>query len=325
MRTTVPEPAAGQVLVRNLVLSLDAGMRLRMSDVGVPLPLYTVGAVMDGDAVGEVVRSASVDLAVGDLVHHGLGWREYAVADAARFRRIDDTAFPTVSAHLASYLTAWVGVVDVARMAPGDTVFVSGAAGSVGGLAGQIARLKGAGRVVGSVGSPAKAAHVTGRLGFDAAFDHHDGRHADRLREVAPDGVDVYFDNTGGAQLEAAIEVMNPHGRIALCGALAAQNGGTGAAGPSNLILAIGKRLTMRGFLTSDHLDRAKQAHTDVAGWLRDGSLTLDQTIVDGLENAPQAFIDMLGGAYTGKVVVRLPKQTRQATVVRGGGGGANR
>ncbi|WP_250282707.1 MULTISPECIES: NADP-dependent oxidoreductase [unclassified Frankia] len=308
VRTTVPPPSAGQVLVRNLFLSLDAGARLRMSDVGVPIPLYAVGAVMDGDAVGEVVLSASPDLAVGDLVHHGMGWREYAVADAARFRRVDGRVFPTLSAHLAPYLTAWAGLVDVAGLTAGDTVFVSGAAGAVGGLAGQIARLKGAGRVVGSAGSPAKAAHLVEELGFDAAFDHHDGQLADRLRQAAPGGVDVYFDNTGGPQLEAAIEVMNPHGRIALCGALASQNGGAGAAGPSNLVLAIAKRLRLRGFLTSDHLSRTDQARAEVAEWLRQGRLHLDETVVDSLENAPRAFVDMLGGAYTGKVVVRLSR-----------------
>lgn len=304
----VPEPAAGQVLVRNRFLSLDAGMRIRMSDVGVPVPLYALSAAMDGDALGTVVYSASPDLAAGDLVRHNLGWREYAVADAAQCHRIDPGAFPVLSAQLASHLTAWVGMVDVAGLAPGDTVFISGAAGAVGGLAGQIARLKGAGRVVGSAGTPAKVAHLTSKLGFDAAFDYHDGPLADRLREAAPGGIDVYFDNTGGGQLEAAIEAMNVRGRIVLCGALASQNATTGARGPSNLILAIGKRLTLRGFLTSDHLDRAHLAYAEVAGWLRDKRLTLDETVVDGLENAPRAFVDMLGGVYTGKVVIRLPE-----------------
>ncbi|WP_157475220.1 NADP-dependent oxidoreductase [Parafrankia sp. EUN1f] len=306
VRAVVPEPAVGQVLVRNRVLSLEAGMRLRMSDVGVPLPLYAVGEAMDGDAIGEVIAGTGPGLAVGDLVRHTRGWREYALADAASFTRVDPEAFPTLSAHLAPHLTAWVGLVDVARLAAGETVFVSGAAGAVGGLAGQIARCRGAGRVVGSAGTPAKVAHLTGKLGFDAAFDYHDGPPADRLREIAPDGLDVYFDNTGGAQLQAAIEVMNPRGRIVLCGALASQHG-PGQPGPSNLVLAVAKRLTLQGFLTRDHLARARVIDTEVGGWLRDGRIRLDETVVDGLDNAAQAFVDMVHGAYTGKIVVRLP------------------
>ncbi|MDT3442777.1 MULTISPECIES: NADP-dependent oxidoreductase [unclassified Pseudofrankia] len=302
----VPEPAAGEVLVRNLFLSLDAGTRIRMSDVGVPIPLIAVGEVMTGDAVGRVIASASPDLAVGDLVRHALGWREFALANADRFHKVDGQAFPTQSAHLAPALTAWAGLVDVARLTTGETVFVSGAAGAVGGLVGQIARLKGAARVVGSAGSPAKVAHLTGVLGFDAAFDYHDGSPADQLRKIVPGGVDVYFDNAGGAQLEAAIEVMNPHGRIVLCGALASQNGAARSSGPANLILAIAKRLTLRGFLTSDHLHRAPTVQAEMSAWLRAGRLHLDESIVDSLDNAPAAFVDMLRGAYTGKVIIRL-------------------
>lgn len=291
----------------NLFLSLDAGTRIRMSDVGVPIPLIAVGEVMAGDAVGHVIASESPELAVGDLVRHALGWGEFAVADADRFHKVDGQAFPTPSAYLAPVLTAWAGLVDVARLTAGDSVFVSGAAGAVGGLAGQIARLKGAARVVGSAGSPAKAAHLTSVLGFDAAFDYHDGPPVERLREIVPGGVDVYFDNTGGEQLEAAIEVMNPRGRIVLCGALASQNEAVGVPGPTNLILAIAKRLTLRGFLTSDHVERTATVQAEMSEWLRAGRLHLDETVIDGLDNAPAAFVDMLHGAYTGKVLIRLP------------------
>ncbi|EIV93537.1 NADP-dependent oxidoreductase [Frankia sp. QA3] len=303
LTVAVHPPAPGEVLVRNRYFSLDAALRLRLSDVGVAMPPLAVGEALAGDAVGEVMASASPGLAVGDTVRHGFGWREYVTAGADRFRRIDPDAFPTLAAHLASFPTAWVGLVDVAGISPGETVFVSGAAGAVGGLAGQIARLKGAGRVVGSAGSPAKVAHLVGDLGFDAAFDHHDGPIIDRLREAAPHGVDVFFDTTGGEQLQAALEAMNPHGRVALCGVLGRQNG-RAPGGEVDLTAAIGSRLTLRGFRTGEHAERLPRIQAEVAGWLRDGRLVLDQTVVTGLANAPRAFIDMLAGAYTGRVLV---------------------
>lgn len=221
----VPDPASGQVLVRNLFMSLDPGMLMLIAgESGLPMPRYEVGEVMYGDAIGEVVASADASLDEGDLVMHRLGWREYAVAQAGLFRRVDRDAYPTPSTYLSFGLVAYVGLMDAAELRPGDTVFVSSAAGATGSMAGQIARLKGAARVVGSAGSPDKVAHLTGRLGFDAAFDHHDGPVVDRLREAAPEGIDVYFDNVGGEQLRAAIEIMNPHGRVAVCGALSRQS-----------------------------------------------------------------------------------------------------
>ncbi|MGW7254497.1 NADP-dependent oxidoreductase [Streptomyces sp. NPDC054834] len=303
----VPDPAPGQVLVRNLFLSLDPGMLLLMSDEpGLPLPRYEIGEPMYGDAVGEVVASDEPCLSPGDLVVHRLGWREYAVAAAEAFRKVDRAAYPTPSLHLGFGLVAYVGLVEAARLRPGDTVFVSSAAGATGSLAGQIARLKGAARVIGSAGSPEKVARLTGRLGFDAAFDYHDGPVVDRLREAAPDGIDVYFDNVGGEQLRAAVEVMNDHGRIAVCGALHRQSTGRPDTGPGDLLTVVGKRLTIRGFTVRDHLDRAAEFGEQFRGWLRDGSIVHDETVVDGLPNAPQALLDLVRGRYTGKTVVRL-------------------
>ncbi|MFF4399114.1 NADP-dependent oxidoreductase [Streptomyces sp. NPDC001480] len=303
----VPDPAPGQVLVRNLFLSLDPGMLLLMSgEPGLPMPRYEIGEPMYGDAVGEIVASAEPALAPGDLVVHRLGWREYAVAGAEAFRKVDRAAYPTPSLHLGFGLVAYVGLVEAARLRPGDTVFVSSAAGATGSLAGQIARLKGAARVIGSAGSPEKVARLTGRLGFDAAFDHHDDPVVDRLREAAPDGIDVYFDNVGGEQLRAAIEVMNDHGRIAVCGALHRQSTGRPDTGPGDLLTVIGKRLTIRGFTVRDHLDRAAEFGEQFRGWLRDGSIVHEETVVDGLPNAPQALLGLVRGRYTGKTVVRL-------------------
>ncbi|MFF4501513.1 NADP-dependent oxidoreductase [Streptomyces sp. NPDC001401] len=303
----VPDPAPGQVLVRNLYLSLDPGVLMLMSEQpGVPRPRYEIGEVMYGDAIGEVIASAEPSLAEGDLVVHRLGWREYALAGPEAFRRVDKGAYPTPSLHLSFGLVAYVGLMEIAQLRPGDTVFVSSAAGAIGSLAGQIARLKGAARVVGSAGSPEKVRHLTDKLGYDAAFDHHDGPVLDRLREAAPDGIDVYFDNVGGEQLRAAIEVMNEHGRIAVCGALTRQSTGRPDPGPGDLLSVVGKRLTIRGFTVHDHMDRAAEFGEQFRGWLREGSLVYDETVIDGLPNAPRALIDLVRGRYTGKTMMRL-------------------
>ena len=303
----VPDPAPGQVLVRNLCLSLDPGMLTLMSaEPTVPRPRYEIGEALYGDAVGEVIASADPSLTVGDLVVHRLGWREYAVAGAHDFRRVDRTAYPTPSLHLGFGLVAYVGLVHVALLRPGDTVFVSSAAGAIGSLAGQIARLKGAARVIGSAGSPEKVRHLTGRLGFDAAFDRRDGPALDRLREAAPEGIDVYFDNVGGEQLRAAIEVMNPHGRIAVCGALARQSSGHPDPGPGDLLTVAAKRLTIRGFTVSDHLDKAAEFGQQFRSWLHEGAIVYEETVIDGLQNAPRALTNLVRGAYRGKTVVRL-------------------
>lgn len=303
----VPEPAPGQVLVRNLFMSLEPGMLMLIAGIsGLPMPRYEIGEVMYGAAIGEVVVSADPSLGVGDLVTHRFGWREYAVERAGLFRRVDRNAYPTPSVHLGSGLVAYVGLMDAAELRPGDTVFVSSAAGATGNMAGQIARLKGASRVIGSAGSPEKVARLTGVLGFDAAFDHHDGPIVDRLREAAPEGIDVYFDNVGGEHLRAAIEVMNPHGRIALCGALNRQGKSRPDDGSGDLLSVIGKRLTMRGFTTSDHLERAPEFGTQLRTWLSEGAIVHDETVIDGLASAPQALLGLVKGAYTGKTVVRL-------------------
>ncbi|MGW0882298.1 NADP-dependent oxidoreductase [Streptomyces sp. NPDC002671] len=259
VEAAVLDPAPGQVLVRNLFLSLDPGMLMLIAGAPLPTQRYEVGEVMYGDAVGEVVASADPSLSAGELVVHRLGWREYTVAEAGAFRRVDKAAYPSPSMHLGFGLVAYVGLMDAAELRPGDTVFVSSAAGATGSMAGQIARLKGAGRVIGSAGSADKVAHLTGKLGFDAAFDYHDGPVLDRLREAAPDGVDVYFDNVGGEQLRAAIEAMNVHGRIAVCGALNRQSAAHPDEGPGDLLSVLAKRLTIRGFTLWDHLDRAAE------------------------------------------------------------------
>jgi hypothetical protein len=303
----LPEPAAGQVLVRNQFISVDPYMRGKLNDVRSYTPPYQLAAPMDGGAVGEVIASAAPERAVGEVVVHQAGWRDYAVLDAARTRPVAAGPVPA-SAYLGvlggTGFAAWVGLVEIAALAAGEVVFVSGAAGAVGSIAGQIARLRGAARVVGSAGSPAKLAYLR-ELGFDAAFDYHDQPVRRRLAEAAPDGIDVYFDNVGGEQLAAAISVLKPFGRVALCGAISAYNATEPPPGPPNLPLVIGKQLTLRGYIVTSYGHLHQQFATEMAGWLRAGKIRYDETIVDGLEHAVDAFLGMLRGENTGKMLVR--------------------
>jgi NADPH-dependent curcumin reductase CurA len=304
----VPDPAPGEVLVRNLWMSVDPYMRGRMNDVKSYVPPYQLDQPMDGGAVGEVVASTVDELAPGDLVLHGLGWRSVAVGPAKAFRRLERDGL-SPSLHLGVLgmpgLTAYAGLLEVASFAPGETVFVSGAAGAVGSMVGQLVKLLG-GTVVGSAGSAAKVAWLTGELGFDAAFDYKAGPVGDQLAAAAPDGIDVYFDNVGGDHLEAAIAAMRVHGRIAVCGMISRYNDTEPAPGPRNLFLLVGKRIRMQGFLVRDHASLTEQFRDTVVPALRDGRLTAQETVVEGLDSAVEAFLGLLRGDNTGKMVVRI-------------------
>jgi NADPH-dependent curcumin reductase CurA len=312
----LPQPRAGDVVVRNTWLSVDPYMRGRMDDRESYVAPFALGAPMDGGAIGiaEQVGSAVQGLAVGDTVLHGHGWRERAVLPADRVQKVDPDAAPPQS-YLGVMgmpgLTAYAGLLDVAHMQPGETVFVSAAAGAVGSLVGQIARLKGAGAVIGSAGGPAKVAWLVDELGFDAVIDYKEVRDEGKslrraLREKAPDGVDVYFDNVGGEHLEAAIGCLRRHGRVAVCGMISQYNATTPAPGPRNLGLLIQNRLTLRGFLVGDHADVRPQFLSDMTTWLREDRIVHRETVVEGLENAVTAFRGLLSGGNTGKMLVRL-------------------
>jgi len=307
----LPDLADGQVRVRNLFMSVDPYMRGRMNDLnaGSYVPPFRLGEPLEGGAIGTVIESRSPDLAKGDLVLHMLGWRDEAVLPARQARKVAVAEGLSPSAYLGVLgmptLTAYVGVLDIAQMQPGDTVFVSGAAGAVGSMAGQIARLKGAGRVIGSAGTEEKVRWLR-EIGFDAAFNYRAGSVLEQLRAAAPDGIDVYFDNVGADHLDAALVMLNNHGRVAMCGAIAHYNATEPPPGPSNLGLVVSKRLTLRGFIIVDHQRRTPDMVADVSAWLRDGKLVHAGTIVDGLDHAPGAFIDLLRGANTGKMLVRL-------------------
>ncbi|SFQ41505.1 hypothetical protein SAMN05421810_10746 [Amycolatopsis arida] len=306
--TEVPRPGPGEVLVRNLVLSVDPYMRGRMSAAKSYVAPYEVGEVMTGGAVGEVVESNDDSLRKGDVVLHELGWRSHAVLPAGRARRVDPDAAP-----ITTYLgvlgmpghTAYAGLFEVGQFRPDDTVFVSGAAGAVGSMVGQLAKLRGARRVIGSAGSPEKVRHLTEELGFDAAFDYHDGPVTEQLAAAAPDGVDLYFDNVGGEHLEAAIDALNLHGRIVVCGMISQYNATEPTPAPRNLAQIIAKRFTMRGMLVADHNDLYPRFVEEVAPMVRDGRLKYSETVVEGLRNMPQAFLDLLRGGNTGKMLVR--------------------
>jgi NADPH-dependent curcumin reductase CurA len=304
----VRPPADGEVVVRNSFLSVDPYMRGRMNDAKSYLPPFQVGQAMQGGAVGEVIASRAPQLAVGDTVLHMQGWRDYAIGKAAEFRKVDtDIAAPSqyLGALGTTGFTAWVGLVDIAQLKEGDVVFVSGAAGAVGSLAGQIAKLRGASRVVGSAGSDDKVRYLRDELGFDAAFNYRSGPVREQLRIAAPDGIDVYFDNVGGDHLEAAIGALRTYGRAALCGAISHYNSTQPPPGPRNLALAVTKRLTLRGYIIFDHMDRFRDFMSEVGPWLADGRIRTRETIVDGIENAPRAFIGLLNGDNVGKMLVR--------------------
>jgi NADPH-dependent curcumin reductase CurA len=304
-----PDLADGQVRVRNLFMSVDPYMRGRMNDVKSYVPPFRLGEPLEGGAIGTVIESRSPDLAKGDLVLHMLGWRDEAVLPAPQARKVAVAKGLSPSVYLGVLgmptLTAYVGVLDIAQLKVGETVFVSGAAGAVGSMAGQIAKLKGAGRVIGSAGTEEKVRWLR-EIGFDVAFNYRSGSVVDQLRQAAPDGIDVYFDNVGADHLDAALVMLNNHGRVAMCGAIAHYNATEAPAGPSNLGLVVTKRLTLRGFIIVDHQHRTPDMVADVSAWLRDGKLTHAETVVDGLGRAPGAFIGLLRGANMGKMLVRL-------------------
>jgi hypothetical protein len=291
-----------------VVMSVDPYMRGRMRSGPSYAPPWEVGEVMRGGAVGRVVASRAPELPEGSLVLTDAAWRETAVLDAAEVTRLPVADDVSPSWYLGVLgmpgLTAYAGLFRVGAFREGDDVFVSGAAGAVGSLVGQFARLRGAGSVVGSAGSPEKVAWLR-ELGFTAAFDHHDGV-ARGLAEAAPEGIDLFFDNVGGEHLEAAIGALRVHGRAALCGSISTYNAVEPPPGPRNLGLMVGKRLTLRGFLVSDHTDLRPEFTETVTGWLRSGDLVVRETVFEGIEEAVPAFLALLRGGNTGKLVVRL-------------------
>ncbi|GAB2923245.1 NADP-dependent oxidoreductase [Streptomyces sundarbansensis] len=305
----VAAPAEGRILVRNHYFSVDPYMRGRMNDVKSYTPPFKLDHPMDGGAVGEVIASNAEGFAVGDHVLHGLGWREIADLPARHAVKVD-AGIARLSAYLGVLgmpgLTAYAGLFEVASFKEGDAVFVSGAAGAVGSQVGQMAKLRGASRVIGSAGSDEKVKLLVEEYGFDAAFNYRNGPVRDQLKAAAPDGIDVYFDNVGGEHLEAAITSLNLHGRATLCGMIAQYNATEPTPGPNNMAMIIGKRLRLQGILVSDHSDLQPQFVQEVAGWLASGELKYQETEVEGIEKGYDAFVGLLRGENTGKMIVSL-------------------
>jgi hypothetical protein len=303
----VGSPDEGQVLVRNLFMSVDPYMRGRMNDRASYVAPFELDRPLSGGAVGEVIESRAAALRPGDAVLSNYGWREYFVAQGSELRRVS-AEFQPLSVYLGALgmpgMTAWVGW-QLVGLKPGETVFVSGAAGAVGHVAGQLARIYGC-RVVGSAGSAAKVRFLLEECGFDRAFNYKEGPIGDQLKAAAPDGIDLYFDNVAGEALEAALSALRLHGRIVACGGISMYNDQKPRRGPSNLFNIVIKRLTMKGLIVSDWLDRQAEFQDEVGGYLRAGTLKNKETVVHGLDQAVMAFMGLFDGSNVGKMVVQL-------------------
>ncbi|HEX4442120.1 MAG TPA: NADP-dependent oxidoreductase [Galbitalea sp.] len=299
-----------EVRVANEFLSVDPYMRGRMNDMPSYIPPFELGKTMLGGAVGTVVESNSPDFAVGDLVEHMYGWRDVAQGKAGGFtKRAPLDGLPS-SVYLGALgvpaLTAWIGLFVIAKMQEGESVFISGAAGAVGTAAGQLAKLHGASRVVGSAGSAEKIALITSKYGYDTAFNYKDGKISRQLAAAAPDGIDVYFDNVGGDHLEAAIFSMNRGGRAAICGSISSYNAESMPPGPRNLWMLTTKSLTLEGFTIPSLLRYTDQFAAEVAPLVASGDFVFEETVVDGIDNALEAFYGLMRGENTGKMLVKI-------------------
>ncbi|WP_030386708.1 NADP-dependent oxidoreductase [Streptomyces sp. NRRL S-241] len=310
--TELPEPGEGQILVRNTWMSVDPYMRGRMDGAPSYIAPFALGTALEGSAVGEVVASRAAAVPVGATVSHFLGWREYAVLDAGA-ATVVDTSIATPADYLGALgttgLTAYAALTRTAPVKEGDVVFVSAAAGAVGSVAGQLARQLGASRVIGSAGGPHKTKKLLDVFGYDAAIDHRRGDLPGQLAQAAPEGIDVYLDAVGGDHLQAAIGAVRPGGRIAMVGAISGYNSTDPAPGPDNLFRAAAREVTLRGMLVSSHFDLFPEWIGRAAGLLADGTLRTEVTVAEGIERASDAFLGVLSGANTGKMLVRLGAQ----------------
>lgn len=309
-----PAPGAGEIQVRNSWMSVDPYMRGRMYDRESYVPPFQIGEVLQGGAVGRVTASNHPDFAEGDLVQSMAGWREAwtGTPEAAMAQKLPaDTGLPD-SAFLGIVgmpgLTAYAGILRVAELKEGDVVFVSGAAGAVGSAVVQIAKIKGC-TVIGSAGGAEKCALVK-ELGADECIDYRTAKDYEALlaalRAAAPKGIDVYFDNVGGDHLEAAIECARPMARMAICGMISQYNDTEPRPGPRNMIQIVGKQLQVRGFIVSTHADLLPDFQRDMASWILGGQMKFEETVMEGVENAPNAFMGLFSGQNKGKMLVKL-------------------
>jgi NADPH-dependent curcumin reductase CurA len=306
----VPVPDEGEFVVRNLYLSLDPAMRGWMTDLPNYVPPVGIGDVMRGACVGRVDQSRHPDYEPGELVLGVFGWQDYAVSDGGGIlpvTKVPDGVQPTVPIGILGIttLTAYFGLKEIAKPRDGETVVVSGAAGATGSVAGQLARIWGC-RVVGIAGGPEKCEWLTGELGFDGAIDYKQENLRRRLRELCPDGIDVFWDNVGGAALEAALANLAMHARVVLCGAISTYNASERPPGPSNYMNLLVRRSRMEGFVVFDYLSRTDEALAELLPLIGEGKIRYREDVRDGLECAPQALVDLYTGANAGKLLVRI-------------------
>ena len=308
VETELPDPSDGEVLVKNLCLTVDPYMRGRMIDRQSYVPGFQLNEALTGGAIGRVETSKNSDFQVGDFVESHYGWREAFVSSARGLRRLGQLQAPA-SAYLGILgmpgMTAYVGLLDVGELKEGEFVFVSGAAGAVGSAVGQIAKIKNC-TAIGSAGSEEKVRHLLEDLQFDHAFDYHNGHLERNIFAGAPQGLDIYFDNVGGEHLQAALNCMRPTGRIPLCGAISIYNATSPQPGPANLANAIGMQLTLKGFIVSNYNHLREDFLRDMTHWVNSGQLKYRETIFEGIEETPKAFIGLFTGANTGKMIVNL-------------------
>ena len=308
-RTELPKPSQNELLVKNLYMSVDPYMRGRMIDRKSYLPPFQIGQPLEGGSIGEVVESNNDKYKAGDIVLGMLGWREYFVCNGKGLMRFEpgDAPLPAFLGTLGmTGLTAYSGLLEVGQPKEGETVFVSAASGAVGAIVAQIAKIKGC-YVVGSAGSDEKAAWLKEVAGLDAAFNY---KTTDNLfktvSQLCPDGIDIYFENVGGKHLEAALEYMNPQGRLVMCGMISQYNATKPPLGPSNLGHVISKQLTMQGFLVGNYFDKMPQFQADMGKWIAEGRIKWKETVLEGIEKAPEAFIGLFRGKNFGKMIVKL-------------------
>jgi hypothetical protein len=309
VESPIPRPGPGEALVRTLFLSVDPYMRGRIGGQNGYARIVEPGSVVVGGVAGEVLESNDPRLARGDYVEGQLGWQEYAAASAKTLRKIDPKMAPVSTALYVlgmPGLAAYFGLLEICHPQPGESVVISGAAGAVGSLVGQIAKIKRC-RAIGIAGSDEKVEYLTGEIGFDSAFNYRTASDYDaKLRELAPNGIDVYFDNVGGPITDAAIGRLNHRARVGVCGQVSQYNSEEPEMGPRWLSQLIVKQARVEGFLVRQFADRYEEAYRQLGNWLRDGKIHYRETIIEGIENAPKAFIGMLEGHNIGKQLVKV-------------------
>ncbi|RAP29424.1 hypothetical protein C2W64_03773 [Brevibacillus laterosporus] len=307
--SSIPQPNDNQLLIRTLYLSVDPYMRGRMNNQESYIPPFQLNEVITGGVIGEVIETKSSDFQVGDVVLGHLGWQNYSVADANQVKKIDADLAPITTALGVlgmPGMTAYFGLLDIGQPQEGETVVISGAAGAVGMLVGQLAKMKGA-RVVGIAGSDEKIRYLIEELGFDTAINYKTTSNIQlELAKACPNGVDIYFDNVGGTISDAVLSLINQGARIPICGQISLYNSEKQDVGPRIQVQLLRKMATMKGFLVGQYTDRYEEGMTQMAQWIKEGKIKYSENIVEGLENAPKAFLGLFSGDNTGKQLVKV-------------------